>query len=60
MIVVATSRSGPNFQLSTEIGSRFPALSGQLLRQTSEMRKVFHQALAGGAQALTDDAAVPR
>jgi rsbT co-antagonist protein RsbR len=29
----------------------------ELLRQTSEMRKVFHQALAGGAQALTDDAA---
>jgi rsbT co-antagonist protein RsbR len=29
----------------------------ELQRQTSEMRKGFHQALAGGAQALTDDAA---
>jgi rsbT co-antagonist protein RsbR len=29
----------------------------ELLRQTSEMRKGFHQALAGGAQSLTDDAA---
>jgi DNA-binding IclR family transcriptional regulator len=26
IIVVATSQSGPNFQLSTQIGSRFPAL----------------------------------
>lgn len=26
MIVVATSQSGPSFQLSTQIGSRFPAL----------------------------------
>jgi rsbT co-antagonist protein RsbR len=29
----------------------------ELQRQTSELRKSFHQALAGGAQALTDDAA---
>jgi DNA-binding IclR family transcriptional regulator len=26
IVVVATSQSGPNFQLSTQIGSRFPAL----------------------------------
>jgi rsbT co-antagonist protein RsbR len=30
----------------------------ELQRQTSELRKAFQQALAGGAQTLTDDAAV--
>ncbi|MEV6843790.1 STAS domain-containing protein [Actinoplanes sp. NPDC051411] len=30
----------------------------ELKRQTSELRKAFHQALIGGAQSLTDDSAV--
>jgi rsbT co-antagonist protein RsbR len=30
----------------------------ELKRQTSELRKAFHQALVGGAQSLTDDSAV--